>query len=81
MNNRIPDRLLRFTLHTTDDVDPSKLKACVDQALGKIALDSLPELLRTDKRLGRSRQARTAPRSLRSEKARHGIQDAALLGR
>ena len=50
MNNRIPDRLLRFTLHTTDDVDPSKLKACVDQALGKIALDSLPELLRTDKR-------------------------------
>lgn len=49
MTKPVADRLLRFTLHTSDDVDPRKLQACVDQALGRIALDLLPDLLRTDK--------------------------------
>ena len=44
-----PDRLLRFALHTTKEVDEKELLACIELALGAIALEYMPELLRVDK--------------------------------
>lgn len=49
MSIRTPDRLLRFALHATKDVDKKKLLECVELALGQITIEHIPNLLRVDK--------------------------------
>jgi hypothetical protein len=48
MSRAVPDRLLRFALETTDGIDAGKLFTRVELALGQIALEKLPTLLRVD---------------------------------
>ncbi|WP_457666511.1 S8/S53 family peptidase [Thiolapillus sp.] len=49
MRTRQADRLLRFALQTTRDIDEKALLSCIEIALGTLALEYMPELLRVDK--------------------------------
>jgi hypothetical protein len=49
MRKRKPDRLIRFVLHTTENVDEKKLHDRVQLALGEVAIKRMPDLLRVDK--------------------------------